>query len=54
MGIPQIIMVILWGAALGIEAARHGEMKNDRYNFWIGLLAVLVEFGLLTWGGFFK
>lgn len=54
MGIPQIFMIVLWGAGLGIEAAHHGERKNENHNFWVTLFAVLVEFGLLTWGGFFK
>lgn len=54
MEIPQIFMIVLWGAGLGIEAAHHGERKNENHNFWVTLFAVLVEFGLLTWGGFFK
>lgn len=53
MGIPQIIIICLLATALGIALAKHGEPKEGYYSFWVQLLSVAIDVGLLWWGGFF-
>ena len=54
MGIPQIIMIVIYGIGLGIHLAKNGEPREDKYSFGIELIAVICEVGLLYWGGFFS
>ena len=54
MGIPQIIMIIVFGLNLGISIAKNGEPREDTYNFWITLIGTIINVGLLYWGGFFS
>lgn len=53
MGIPQIILLTLYGIVLLIKARLHGK-KQDNHNFWMSLIDVALIIGLLIWGGFFK
>lgn len=53
LGIPQIIMCILYITNLGIYAIQHGEPREGNYNFWVGLIATGINVALLKWGGFF-
>lgn len=53
LGIPQIIMCILYAINLGIYAIQHGEPREGNYNFWAGLIATGINVALLKWGGFF-
>lgn len=48
---PQIIIIVLYAASLGIAAAKHGEPREN-YSFWTTLFAVIIEALLLYWGGF--
>ena len=34
---------------LGISLAKHGEPTNQKYDFWVTLIVVVIEF-LLFWG----
>ena len=54
MGIPQMIMIILFCLGIGIEMSRHGQQRNDKYNFFTSLVAVGIQVGILIWGGFFN
>lgn len=54
MGMPQIILIILYCLSLGIVMSKHGQPKKDRYNFFITLVSSGIEMGLLIWGGFFN
>lgn len=54
MGIPQIIIIILFAMDLGLSLAKHGEDKEGKYNFWVALICVLIEFFILYCGGFFS
>lgn len=54
MGIPQIIYIILLAMNLGVALAKHGQPKNTNYNFVAQLIAVIIEAGVLYWGGFFS
>lgn len=51
---PQIIVLVLVVLALGMELAKHGEVKKaTKYNFWTTFFAQAVTIALLYWGGFF-
>lgn len=54
MNLPQIIYVAINLAGFGIILARHGEPREDNYNAGSAFVALLIEFGLLWWGGFFN
>ncbi len=54
MKAPQIIMIILFTTNVVLNLIKHGEHKNDKYNFWSSLIATLVWVVILKWGGFFK
>ena len=54
MGIPQIILLSLYGIVLLIRANTHGQLRTGKYNFWYTLIDVVLVIGLLIWGGFFK
>jgi hypothetical protein len=52
--LPQILYLILVGLALGIIATHHGKPKTGNENFGVSLIAVLIQIGLMLWGGFFN
>jgi hypothetical protein len=53
MGIPQIIIICLFCMSFGIVLAKNGEPR-DSYNAGISFLSLMMELGLLYWGGFFN
>ena len=53
MKAPQIIMIIIMAMNLGINLVKNGEPKNETYSFPVSLVSVVVNVGLLIWGGFF-
>ncbi|MBY6965316.1 hypothetical protein [Clostridium botulinum] len=54
MGMPQIILIILYCLSLGIAMSKHGQPKEDKYNFFYNLISTGIMIGLLIWGGFFN
>jgi len=54
MGLPQLIVIGLTLMELGFAMAKHGEYKNDTYNFWLTLTSNVITLSILNWGGFFK
>jgi hypothetical protein len=50
----QIAMAIMLAVSLGIDLAKHGETKTEKYNFWIGLIGLIIHIGILAWGGFWS
>ncbi|GAA0083139.1 hypothetical protein [Clostridium sp. CTA-6] len=54
MGMPQIILIILSTLSLGIVMSRHGQPREDKYNFFTNLISTGIVIGLLIWGGFFN
>lgn len=54
MGVPQICYIILITLGLGISLAKHGEPREDNYNFFATLLSASIQIGLLILGGFFR
>lgn len=53
MGWPQITIIALSAAGVGINAARHGQRREGKHNLWIALAVVAVEMSVLYAGGFF-
>lgn len=54
MGVPQILIIVLFSINLGINIAKHGEEKEEKYNFWLALIDILIECFILYCGGFFS
>lgn len=54
MGIPQILIIILYAAGLLLYAHDHGKPKEGYTDFWSGLISTCIVMGLLWWGGFFS
>ena len=52
MGVPQICYIVIITLGLGIVLAKHREPQGD-YNFFITLIAVAIQIGLLILDGFF-
>lgn len=54
MKAPQITLIILFALSLGITLSKHGQEREDKYNFFTSLISVGIEIGILIWGGFFS
>lgn len=54
MGIPQILIIVLYAASLMIEMTFHGQPKEGKHNVWTSIALLIIYFALLTWGGFFN
>ena len=54
MGVPQIIVIVLYSIGLLSSARMHGQAAEGKYNFWIRLLKVAIMDALLIWGRFFN
>lgn len=52
--IPQLIMLSLYMLDIGINLAKHGELKTERYNFFTTLFGALLGILILYCGGFFE
>lgn len=53
LGIPQIIILAIYLLSLGASLANHGNEKISKTNFGEHLIIVMINLGLLYWGGFF-
>lgn len=54
MHAPQIIYLLLTFLSLGYSIAKHGEPKTGQNNCITDLIATIIIFSLLYWGGFFS
>lgn len=54
IGFPQLIWLILLALGLGINLAKHGEKRTDKYNFWSSLIGAIISFWIVYAGGFFN
>lgn len=52
--IPQLIMIIVFAISFGIHIAKHGEEKDEKYNAFVMLLAIISESLILYLGGFWN
>lgn len=48
---PQLIFVVLTMMSLGLVLAKDGETTT--HSFWWSLIAQIINYSLLYWGGFF-
>jgi hypothetical protein len=53
MRAPQIIMIVLFSASLLLTTKDHGKPRTGNNNFWVSLISVVIQVGILWWGGFF-
>ena len=53
MGVPQVILMMILGAGVGVGLIKHGEPRQGNHSFPIAVAAVVIECALLYWGGFF-
>ena len=53
MGIPQIILLVLYVLNLGVALADHGKVELKRGSFFITLFSTAIQMWLLWLGGFF-
>lgn len=51
--LPQIIWIALWAMNLGINACKHGEQTNGKYNFFVASISAGINVWILSAGGFF-
>ena len=54
MSWQQILMIVMFAANLGIYMVKHGEPREDKYNFWIALIGCAIEMYILYSGGFWE
>lgn len=54
MKLPQIIYISVLMLGLGLHIAKHGEPRDQDYNAFIALISIVLQLGLLWWGGFFN
>jgi len=50
----EITLIILLGVALLLNAYGHGKPKDGENNFWISLVALVIQFGLMYGAGLFR
>jgi len=54
MGIPQILFISIYMFSFGVVMTQHGKPKTGKYHIGYSLFSIILTFGLLIWGGFFK
>lgn len=54
LGIPQIIILLLYGINIGATGIQHGEPKTGKENFWATLISTAINAAILWWGGFWE
>lgn len=55
MNIWFIVYLVLSAMGLGINLVKHGESKDDKYNFWVSLIVTIIDVGIIVMavkGGF--
>lgn len=53
LGIPQIIMLIIYGTNIGISLVVHGKPREGKHSFWTTLIGTGLSAWILSTGGFF-
>lgn len=46
---PIIILIVLSALSLGLVMAKHGTPKEEKYNVWVTLVSLIVNWGLILW-----
>ena len=50
----QIRLISLYFISLGMAWEKHGQAKEGTHSWWTALIALVIQMGLLWWGGFFE
>lgn len=50
---PQITTIVIMAINIGINLARHGYERTDKYNFFTSIAANAIEIWILYSRGFF-
>lgn len=50
----KVTFIVLLTMSVGIHLAKHGERRDDKYNFWSALFGAAINLLLLWGGGFFS
>lgn len=53
IGIPQAVLLGLYGLSLASCIAQHGEPREP-LNAWTSFVALVIQLAILAWGGFFS
>lgn len=53
MGMPEIIILAIYGLNVVFAISNHGKVRVGKYNGFVTLALLALEIGLLYWGGFF-
>ena len=53
IGIPQIIMIVIYSMKIGINLIKDGEQSEQKYSFIGSCVSVAISVAILKWGGFF-
>ena len=54
LGIPQVLIIVIYVLSLGIALAKDGQHREDKYSFGSSFLMTAIIFALLYWGKFFE
>ncbi len=54
MNPAQITLIIIWAIGLLIASNEHGKPKTGTNNFWHMFIAIVLNFAILWWGGFWS
>lgn len=54
MGIPQILMIILYSMALAISMCKHGETETKTENVGSTIFDIVIQASILYFGGFWQ
>lgn len=53
IGIPQAVLLVLYGLSLAICIEQHGEPREP-LNAWTSFVSMVIQLAILAWGGFFS
>lgn len=53
MKTPQVITIVLYALAVGIELAQHGKPREGKHNVIVAAIGAALQIAILWWGGFF-
>jgi len=54
MEVCQMIITALYMMSLGMNLAKHGQPRENKYNFWEALIMTSIIIFLLWKGGFYS
>lgn len=53
MSIYQMAIIVLFALNIFNNLTRHGQDKNEKYNFWVAIVNTFIWVLILKGGGFF-